>query len=261
VGDPVLRRSITQEAIMAKLNTKQTQDALLALYKEVNRKIYPIILEKIQGLDSLLEWPLCPLYLVVDEDYTDADIRIMIFHQDIGNEGLCMWSDYKNNSDTLIEKSGAGQYIYTEVVDMEKQFISLLEQRCPGKKVEFIDTNLIKMGVEAYEGQYTTPFWYKTITKPYLNGLILQEIEVLKPDYLLFFTGPKYDKYINDIFGNPPKCTVQGFAEKDLCRLGIPNVKKALRTHRVSYLSYRYKHSYTDFLNVFVEEFLMVSGI
>jgi hypothetical protein len=243
---------------MAKLNAKQARDTLSALYKEVNKKIYPIIMEEIQGLDNISEWPMCPLYFFADEDYTDADIRLMIFHQDIGNEGPGIWFDYKNYIDIPIDSS-PGQYIYAEVVDMEKKIISWFEERCPGKKVGFIDTNLIKMGVEAYGGQDTTPFWYKTITKPYLNVLILQKIEVLKPDYLLFLTGPKYDKYINDIFGNPPKCAVQGFAEKDLCRLDIPNVKKALRTHRVNYLYHRCKRPYTDFLNVIVDEFLMVS--
>jgi len=78
--------------------------------------------------------------------------------------------------------------------------------------------------------------WYEEITRPYFNPLILREIEILRPDYLVFFTGPDSDRYISDIFGNPAKKPVAGFSEGELCEFVIPNVKKAVRTYHPGYL-------------------------
>ena len=78
---------------------------------------------------------------------------------------------------------------------------------------------------------------YPNVIKPYLNGIILKEIEILKPQFIVFFTGPdEYDKVLDDVFSKPKRKSIGNFNERHLCEIEIPDIKKAIRTYHPNYL-------------------------
>ena len=99
--------------------------------------------------------------------------------------------------------------------------------------------------------------FYDSIVKPYLNNLIVKEIEILKPDYIIFLTGHGYDRILNDIFGKLETKVVEGFSKNELCEITIPNVKKSLRTQHPTHLCFgkRYGKKVKDkIFNKIIEE-------
>jgi hypothetical protein len=84
---------------------------------------------------------------------------------------------------------------------------------------------------------FPKPF-YEKIIKPYLNKLILTEVEILKPDYIVFFMGPNrnYQDVLDNMFNIPTRLRVDGFDERQLCEIKIPNIKKSFRTYHPRYL-------------------------
>jgi len=68
---------------------------------------------------------------------------------------------------------------------------------------------------------------------PVLNG----EIELLKPDIVIFFSGPYYDSHLERIFPECKFINVSGFSERQLCRVkhqGLP--PNSYRTYHPQYL-------------------------
>jgi len=98
--------------------------------------------------------------------------------------------------------------------------------------------------------------FYDTFVKPHLNNLVAKEIEILKPDYIIFLTGYGYDKVLADIFGEPEQKTVGEFPIYKLCEITIPNVKKSLRTYhpRPLYQNRYLKSSRGKIFNKIAEE-------
>jgi hypothetical protein len=89
----------------------------------------------------------------------------------------------------------------------------------------------------------------------------LQEIDILKPDFLVFLSGPKYDTYINDIFGNPQKKAIAGFNENELCECAIPTVKKAVRTYHPAFLHRNnLERSYNDLSKTMIGQSVIPSA-
>jgi hypothetical protein len=81
------------------------------------------------------------------------------------------------------------------------------------------------------------PVFYEEMVKPYLNELIIKEIELLTPDYIVFFTGPKYDTVLNDVFNYPAIDKIRNFDERELCEIKISGVRKCFRTYHPNYLN------------------------
>jgi hypothetical protein len=52
--------------------------------------------------------------------------------------------------------------------------------------------------------------------------LIVKELEIIKPDFLVFLTGTTRDFIIDDIFNKPKRKEVAGFSQDDICEIKIP---------------------------------------
>ena len=96
-------------------------------------------------------------------------------------------------------------------------------------------------------------------TKTYFD-VIPKEIEILKPDVLLFFTGPKYDEHINKFVGDFTITSVDGFNTNELCILNFTNLPNriALRTYHPQFLQRLGKAKLDIYYNRIIEFILSV---
>lgn len=245
------------------LDAKELNDSLWGLYEAVNEEIYDIVKSKNQELPDNQK-AAYPLLIAVPEEYTKADVRLMVFGQETNGYGT--YGDVECEhvvNDLLWEEEGYNWFFGEKrcyassapFFNTAKQLITSLQKKNTGKQISYLWNEVIKMGLAGKTHPGTTSYWYDTIIKPHLNGLILKEIDLLKPDFLVFFSGPDYDRYIGDIFGNPEKKPVNGFSEREMCEFVIPNVKKTFRTYHPNYLYHNNpSRPKEDFIDALVEK-------
>lgn len=208
------------------MNTK-----LLTLYKskwaDLCQAMQPIIDD-----DNLEIKPTCPLLIGVDEEeYKNADIRLMIFGQETNN-----WFELFNPD---IEKVLSYYDEYFLSGDWEtdtrrafwqglKPYINAIKAKYPNKKVAFVWNNIIKIGKLDEKG--TPPDYIYNIEKTYFS-VVKEEIKILKPNMILFFTGPNYDNKLVDNFGELKLNKISSLPEYELASLDLLDIPNVFRTY------------------------------
>jgi hypothetical protein len=218
---------------------------LYELYEEIEEELFNSVeMENAKITDDKFK-AASPLFIASPNDeymseYLKADIKLMIFGMETNGWGG-IYGQYEERLDTIIDDYT--EYFCGTVTDPRrpifqgsKGVIDRLHTKLGGNKsIEYIWNNIVKMGYAGKNlGNYHFPvnFYDKSdVIKKYLNPLIPKEIEILKPDFIVFFTGPNYDRIIDDVFSRPEKILIEGFKQDDLCEIGITNAKKAFRTH------------------------------
>lgn len=182
-----------------------------------------------------------------EEWYTKADIKIMFFGQephgwekdlDVGDT-MAAYEDFLDDKYVVEGNSG---YFNEDEVGNTRMFSFAINgimscmrddilQTYPDKKVSMIWNNISKLST--FEGAPVDSFTHE-IEHEYFH-VIPKEVEILKPDILIFFTGPrenKYYKYIQENFtmdGEP--LPLANLAVHDVARLPIKEVALAYKTH------------------------------
>lgn len=140
--------------------------------------------------------PANPFLIVVPSDYQDKPHKVMICGQETqgwGNE-----FDHDPDSATI----NALLRIYAGFVNGGGynspywQFINKLKKHCPN--VGFVCNNIVKIGKKFGPGCDDK---INDLTLKYFP-VIQEEISVLKPDIILFLTGPRYDWRIKKALGD-----------------------------------------------------------
>jgi len=189
-----------------------------------------------------------PFFISELSGYINADIKLMIFGQVVHTYGDSKWESRAYGEDknvevgcmmdfyeSFMEEKYGGRDIFQRTV---RNLVKQVGLRKPNMKIDYLWNNIIKIGLlENKNADILLRQWYEKIIKPHLNPLISQEISLLKPDYVIFFSGYKYDNYINDIFNNPQWMKIENFEPNDFSEIAIPNVKKAFRTYHPRYLN------------------------
>jgi len=198
-----------------------------------------------------------PLFLKTDEEYENGNKKLMIFGQE--TYGWDPSSDPEfygpNMTDNLMK---CYYYILrgdhnTTFFQVAKKFVYKLQEKFQNNTVSYSWNNIVKVGYKENKSGYSIDFYEKYL-KPNSNKIINMEIEILRPDYILFFSGPNYDNVLNDVFNNPKRIAVKGVPERQLCEIVIPNVKKAFRTYHPNYLQ---RQKITDkYLNIIIKEIM-----
>ncbi len=180
-----------------------------------------------------------PLLLKVDQKYIDAKIKIMFFGQETNH-----WHT---------EKDGTGQF-HGEIeplLDLYEHFY--LENRCYSYGGQFWNgINRFKQHLKLSEIDKSAFVWNNVvkigkcgkgnpikevldIQKHYFN-VITTEIEILRPNYLVFFSGPNYDYLIKELITPVGFSAITNFKERQLCILETPFNIRALRTYHPNFL-------------------------
>jgi len=154
---------------------------------------------------------------------------------------------YKNHN------LGHGEKQYLSSIYSFIDFVYNTTERDKKIKPGVLLTNLLRHDYD----KKTLPFnKYESLN--YQNNYILRkEIEILKPNAIVFLTGPNYDKYIIDTYPNIIFNKIEGYEINHAALLrGIPNIEKTIRINhpgRINRLGVTYKR---EIVNKILELFL-----
>jgi len=215
-------------------------------------------------LDNKKERPAYPLLLKINEEnYHNADLRIMTFGQETNS-----W-EHEVNSE-LIPIDQSIDFIEETVVTFMDHYNRFLNDKLTKKgkkspfwnahskilkklknsKVEIVWNNIYKIGNKS-----------KNHNKPHSNirqmenasfDVISKEIEILKPDVLIFFTGPNYEKRVNKKFQINKMIEVSSdISKSELAKFFLENGILSYRTYHPNYLQRKKK---MDYLKLITDE-------
>jgi len=88
------------------------------------------------------------------------------------------------------------------------------------------------------------------------NFIFRKELEILKPDALIFLTGPTYDRHINMTYPSAIFHELEGYSLNQVSVIeNIPNIKKAVRIYHPDYhnrLGADFKYEMTEVITKFL---------
>lgn len=190
----------------------------------------------------------------VDENwYADADLKVMVFGQetnswvgdcdDFGTPPSPVFSPevpigaimgiYENFYATYYDSRGFS-YNGTRYGTFHygfNRFVSLLNARYPDKHIAYLWNNIVKIGKAEGAGFCGEEIY--GIQKRFFD-VVGKEVEILKPDLILFLTG-SYDARICDCWNGAQFTAVSPFAVEDVAAVTLPGVTvPAYRTNHPS---------------------------
>lgn len=178
-----------------------------------------------------------PLLINIDEDkFYASDIKLMIF----GQETNSWYGDFNSNIKFSLEKyseffNSDKYYSYGgQFWNGVKKFKKKLEEKYPQKNIYLIWNNLCKIGNSQRNTNTAAKYILEIENKHF--SIINEEIKIINPDIILFFTGPNYDCFIDNIFLNIQKIEVNGFNYRQLIKLDFGEKQNIFRTYHPNYL-------------------------
>lgn len=90
------------------------------------------------------------------------------------------------------------------------------------------------------------------------NSILREEVEILKPNALIFLTGPSYDKHIKMTYPMAVFQECEGYGIRQVAVIeNIPNIKKAVRIYHPDYHNRKganFKHKMVELITKFLNE-------
>lgn len=189
----------------------------------------------------------------IDESwYTDANLKVMIFGQE---PNRWQWpktevvrpSDFMEQYQAFYNEHYREYELGTGFINQKSRFLrdgfnglssvisEHLNKEMPSRRTAFLWNNISKLaavGNDGVSGVAVNSLTHE-IERKYFH-VIPDEINILKPDVLIFLTGvtDKYQQYISEnfeILGAPIQ--LNDLPTKDVAKLNIKNIKLAYRTH------------------------------
>ncbi|MDR2708550.1 MAG: hypothetical protein LBC07_01040 [Elusimicrobiota bacterium] len=235
------------------MNANKTNNQLIQLYE----KYYPVLSEKIVKFNKSMDLQskqkaANPLLLQVNDEYTNADLKIMIFGQEAVDWGGTELREIKKTNEMYFvpimqEKNivnllcqfyggfflSGKCYKYTRGFwGQMKKIKNQLAEKMPHKKTAYLYNNVLKISKSEW-GKPSREII--DIEKTQFN-VIEKEIQIVKPDVLLFFSGPNYDGEIELTFKNSnilkaEQSIVEPFKLREFRKFDIANMPPAFRTY------------------------------
>lgn len=194
-----------------------------------------------------------PLLLMVDENFVNADLKIMFFGQETN-----FWLAERNDGAFLGE--------IQPVIDLYKgfylegycykyggqfwngisKFKKLINAKIPDKRIGFIWNNVVKIG-KCDKG---FPHEINDIAIKHFN-VIFEEIKIVQPDIMVFMSGPNYDHEIKKILGEYKTTQIGSFSKRQLCKMEFENLPTSIRTYHPNYL---WRNGIDKYFNAIVDE-------
>jgi len=192
--------------------------------------------------DNATSIPTSPLFLCVDEEkYQKADLKVMFFGQETNGwiEKDCYYGGTDENLKCLMD--GYYDFLYNgkcwkhggQFWNGVKRFQKILEEKNPDKNIHYIWNNIIKIGKAEGIGK---PLRHISDVERSHFTVIQDEIKIINPDLIVFFSGPNYDKVIVENFGHTEFVALPPFTSRQLSKLSNSVLKTAVRTYHPNYL-------------------------
>lgn len=111
------------------------------------------------------------------------------------------------------------------------RFVSLLNARFPNKRIAYLWNNIVKVGKAEGSGFCGNEIY--DVQKQHFM-VIREEIDILKPDLILFLTG-NYDRQILDCWNEAKFTALSSFSVNDVAKVSLPGLNiPAYRTNHPS---------------------------
>ena len=179
-----------------------------------------------------------PLLMSRDSAYFTSPNKLLIVGQETNG-----WSYHINEIEkqmTTYEKFNVGiDYYASPFWNITRK----IENALDNKPHSCAWTNLNKFDLDSGRphGEYETAI-------SALDDILLSELEILKPDFCLFYTGPSFDYRLKTIFQEIEFIEIPNFTIKQFCKLKHPNLpENSYRSHHPK--SLRIRHLEEDFIN------------
>ncbi|RGP11882.1 hypothetical protein DXB27_20575 [Parabacteroides gordonii] len=205
--------------------------------------------------------PAYPLLLKVNEErYNNADLKVMVFGQETNGweHQVCPIVTPVEQSSEIIDITVKGfMDYYRKFLDgwginspfwhYLKRIQNTLSVSLPDKTIEIVWNNIYKIGNKE-KGKNRPVKLIRDFENGYFN-LIREEIEILKPDVIIFLTGPNYENRVKKIFPIVSSIPlVSSIRQEELSKFQFENGVSAYRTSHPNYLQLSKKAKYIDFL-------------
>ena len=226
--------------------------------KKLYSNLYPELTTNLNKQNTKLkeeEKATNPLLIQVNEKYANADMKIMFFGQETN-----FWLGERNSGIFLGEIEPVlnlyenfylnGQcYSYGgQFWNGIKKLKNLLSEKIPNKEIAYIWNNVVKIG-KCGKG---FPKDFNFLTTEYFN-VILQEIDILKPDILIFFSGHNYDSKLKRLIGDFSQTSINPYTNKQLCKINSSKLDFAIRTYHPNYL---FRNNIDKYFSAIVDEII-----
>ena len=239
--------------------------------KSINQKLEELYQSKWENLSNALNQiikdenyvvkPTNPLLLKHREcdAYEDAEIRVMIIGQETNDWGFDEEGYFWDDMEDVLEmyQDFFSGYRFESHRGFFKNhfngFLKLLEDKYPEKKMSCFWNNVIKIGKA--NDKNTPPEYMLDIEQKYFS-VLKEEIEIIKPNVILFYTGHAYDKYVLHHFPELVKEDISGFNSSELQSFKIDNVHYAFRTPHPQGLHFQGKERYNMIYDKIIAEII-----
>lgn len=236
-------------------------EELYTLYYNKLSKGCPCMLQLFRQMRREANAPSYPLFLKINEEqYCNADVKIIVFGQETNSweHKICPTVTPVDQSIEIVDDTVKGfMDYYRNFFDSKdinspfwqyiKKIKKILSSNLPNKTIEIVWNNIYKIGNK--EKNRNRPVKsIRDFENTYFN-VIQDEIDILKPDIILFFTGPDYDRRVIKIF--PTICFkpfVPTIRQKELAKLQLENNISAYRTYHPNYLQLNKKEEFIRYI-------------
>lgn len=233
------------------------KDLYISRFQQDNPCILQLLREMRRGENP----PAYPLLLKVNEEiHYKADLKIMIMGQETDS-----WERQQKRPFTPIDQSSKiVASTVDDFMDTYRTFLnewgknspfwhyikninSSLNRQLPGKTIEIIWNNIYKIGNKE-KGKNRPTDIIRSFENEHFN-VIEEEVNILKPDIIIFFTGPNYEKRVEKIFSITSSTPlVSSINERELAKFQLSNGITAYRTYHPNYLQQNSKVEYRDYI-------------
>jgi hypothetical protein len=131
------------------------------------------------------------------------------------------------------------------------RFKAILGAKYPDKKIRYVWNDIIKIGKNGVQGR--PPQNIYNAERQFFH-VIPDEVKILKPDIILFLTGPNYNDAVRDNFDEISYSPVPPYSERQLVKASIPSIRFAFRTYHPRYL---WQHNIDAYFNAIVNEIIL----
>jgi hypothetical protein len=184
--------------------------------------------------------------------YENADIKIMIIGQETNDWEGIFYNDMGKIQSVYEDFYTGHYYAYRGYFRNHfNKFIRLLENKFPNKNLSCFWNNVIKIGCANEKG--TPPTYIMDIEQKFFP-VLEKEIEIIKPNVILFFSGYTYDQYIIERISDVKTNNLGSFQFEDLQQFKIKNVDYAFRTSHPQRLHFSGKVKYEAIYDKIISE-------
>lgn len=191
---------------------------LYQLYEQNRSKLFELQTEKESSLSG-------PFLIAPNDNYWNSSVKIAFVGQETKG-----WKSYDQISDQMHqhEKFNLGENYFSSPF---WNVIRKIEKELTGNSLCSAWLNLNR-----YCENKKRPKQNTRIVLERLDQILQEELKLISPDVIIFFTGPFYDRRVKKIISEDVK-NVEGFRSRELCKYeNSPLANLIYRTYHPNYL-------------------------